>query len=127
VGFLDPSSKDPSSCTIQLPSPNSNHCPSANLSLLVDTYISSGLNIAKGGFVPILSSYSSLAYRPPCVLLLLLQILWTSTIVHPIFVYVSHYWWLLLNLWRLGVIIPLDLFAFILSFVFPMEVTFVVY
>jgi hypothetical protein len=64
MGFLDPFPKDPNFCTILLPSPNSNGYPSTNLGLLVGTYISSGVNIAQGGSVLILSFYNSLAYGP---------------------------------------------------------------
>jgi len=67
VGFLDPSLKDPNFCTILLPSPNSNGCPFANLSLLVGTYISGGLNTTKGSSIPILSFCNSLTCGPPCV------------------------------------------------------------
>jgi len=67
VGFLDPSLEDPNSYIILFPSPNSNGCPFADLGLLVGTCISSGLNIAKGGSIPVISFYNSLAYRRPCV------------------------------------------------------------
>jgi len=67
VGFLDPSFEDPNSCTILLPSPNSNGCPSIDLGLLDCTYIFSGLNTAEGGSIPILSLCNSLACGPPCV------------------------------------------------------------
>jgi hypothetical protein len=65
VEFLDPYLENPSSYIILFPSPNSNGCPSTNLGLLVGTYISSGLNTIKRGFVLILSFNNSLACGPP--------------------------------------------------------------
>jgi hypothetical protein len=55
VGFLDPSTDDPISCTNLLPNSNSNGNPSVNPSLLFGTCISNGLNIAKEGYVSTLS------------------------------------------------------------------------
>jgi hypothetical protein len=67
IGFFDPFVEDPSSCSNLLPRPNSNGCPSANLSLLTSTCSSSGLNFAKGVYVSTLFVYSPVAYRPLCV------------------------------------------------------------
>jgi hypothetical protein len=52
---LDPSTKDPNSCTNLLPSPNSNDYPFVNHSLLISTYSFGGLNIVIGNCVPTLS------------------------------------------------------------------------
>jgi hypothetical protein len=47
-----------------LPSPNSNGNPFPNPGLLIATYRSSGLNIAKEGCLSILYVYSLVACRP---------------------------------------------------------------
>jgi hypothetical protein len=67
VGFLDLSTKDPSSYTNLLPNRNSNGCPSIDPNLLIGTFSSSGLNFAKGVCVSTLFVCSPIAYRPPCV------------------------------------------------------------
>ncbi len=67
VGFLNPSTKDPSSCTNIFPSPNSNGSPSTDPSLLIGTCNSSGLNIATRIYVPTLSIYNPIACKPPYV------------------------------------------------------------
>jgi len=67
IGSPNPSIDDPNSCTILLPSSNSNGNPSANSSLLGGTYRSIGLNFAKTSCVTILSICNSIACRPSCV------------------------------------------------------------
>jgi hypothetical protein len=47
-----------------LPNSNSNRNPSTRISLLLGTYISNGLNIAKEGYVFTLSIYSLISCRP---------------------------------------------------------------
>ncbi len=66
VGSLDPSTNDPNSCTIILPSSNSNGIPFANFGILGVTYSFIGLNSSKASYVASLSVYSSMAYRPSC-------------------------------------------------------------
>ncbi len=67
VRFLDLSTKDPNSYTNIFPNPNSNDFPSTNPGLLTSTYSFGGLNIATWVCVPILSVYSQVVFRPPCV------------------------------------------------------------
>ncbi len=67
VGFLDHSIDDPHSCANMFPNPNSNGCPSVDLGLLTSTCISSGLNIAKEGYVSTLFIYNPVACRPSYV------------------------------------------------------------
>jgi len=67
VGFLDPSTNDPISCTNMLPSPNSNGNPFVDLGLLIGTCTYNGLNTAKEGCVSILFVYNPIACRPSCV------------------------------------------------------------
>jgi len=77
VGSPNPSTDDPNSYTILLPSSNSNGNPSINSGLLGGTYSSIGLNFSKVGCVAILSICNLVAYRPSyvCMLLMLLQML----------------------------------------------------
>jgi hypothetical protein len=67
VGFLNPSTKDPSSCTNLLPNPKSNDCSFIESSLLTSTYNSCGLNIVTRVCVPILSICILVGYRLACV------------------------------------------------------------
>ncbi len=67
VGFLDPSTNDPICYTNLFPSSNLNGGPFVDPSLLIGTCSPSGLNTIKGGCVSIVSVYSLVAYKPPCV------------------------------------------------------------
>jgi hypothetical protein len=58
---------DPNSCTILLPSSNSNGNPLANFGLLDGTCNSTGLNFSKVSYVATLFVCSLVAYRPYCV------------------------------------------------------------
>jgi hypothetical protein len=64
IRFLDPS-VDPNSCTILLPSLNSNGNPFANFGLLGGTCNSMGLNSSKPSYVTTFSVYSSVAIDLP--------------------------------------------------------------
>ncbi len=126
MGFLDPFPKNPSSCTILLPNPNSNGCPLANLGLLASTCISGGLNTTKRGFIFIMFFCNSLACGPPCVYCCCCYYKFYGLIlIHPVYICVSLHLWLLFNLWRLGIILPLDLLHLFFHFVFHVEMTFV--
>jgi hypothetical protein len=67
VGASNLSIDDPSSCTIILPSSNSNGNPFADFGLLGGTYSYASLNFSKIGCVATLSTCSSVAYKPSCV------------------------------------------------------------
>jgi len=67
VGSLDIFANDPNSCTIFLPSSNSNENPFANSGLLAGTCSSVGLNSSKASCVATFSICSLVAYRPSCV------------------------------------------------------------
>jgi hypothetical protein len=67
IGFLDPSTKDPSSCTNLLPNSKSNECSFVNYSLLTSTYNSNGLNIVTRVCVPIFSICNLVGYIFACV------------------------------------------------------------
>ncbi len=63
VGFLNPCTNDPISCTILSPNSNSNGNPSADYGLLGGTCIFDGLNTSKEGCVSTLSICNSVACR----------------------------------------------------------------
>jgi hypothetical protein len=64
---LDPFVDDPISCTILLPSSNSNGNQSTDSGLLTSTCNFDGLNISKKAYGSTPSIYSPIGYRPFCV------------------------------------------------------------
>ncbi len=67
VGSPNPYVDYPNSCTILLPSSNSNENPSVDFGLLGGTSSSIGLNFSKTNCVATIFIYNSLACRPSCV------------------------------------------------------------
>jgi hypothetical protein len=64
---LDPFEENPSTCINLLLNPNSNDCPSTNLTLLINTYNSSGINIITWVCVPTFSICILVACKLACV------------------------------------------------------------
>jgi len=67
VGSPDPAAYDPNSCTIIIPSSNSNGNPSIGFGLLGGTYSYVDINSSKTCCVTTLYVYNSVACRPSCV------------------------------------------------------------
>ncbi len=72
IRSLNPSTNDPSSCTILLPNSNSTRNPYADFGLLDGIYSSASLNSSKAGCVATLSICSLVTCKPSYVLQMLL-------------------------------------------------------